>query len=33
MKAEASYYAGLRAKYERAARLAWIAVAPDPAPP
>jgi hypothetical protein len=33
MKAEASYYAGLRAKYERAARLPWLPVAPDPAPP
>jgi hypothetical protein len=33
MKAEASYYARLRAKYERAARLPWLPVAPDPAPP
>jgi hypothetical protein len=33
MKAAASYYAGLRAKYERAARLPWLPVAPDPAPP
>ena len=33
MKAEASYYAGLRAKYERAARHPWLPVAPDPAPP
>jgi hypothetical protein len=33
MKAEAFYYAGLRAKYERAGRLPWLPVAPDPAPP
>jgi hypothetical protein len=33
MKSEASYYAALRAKYERAARLPWLPVAPDPAPP
>lgn len=33
MEAEASYYAGLREKYERAARLPWVAVAPDPPPP
>src|SRR5262249_28254588 len=33
MKAEASYYAGLRAKYERATRHPWLPVAPDPAPP
>jgi hypothetical protein len=33
MKAEASYYARLRAKYERAAHRPWVPVAPDPAPP
>ncbi len=33
MKAEASYFAGLRAQYERAARLPWLPIAPDPAPP
>jgi hypothetical protein len=33
MKTEASYYAGLRAKYERAASFPWLHVAPDPAPP
>ena len=32
MKAEASHYAGLRAKYERAARRPWLPVAPHPAP-
>jgi hypothetical protein len=33
MKAEASRYAGLRAKYQRAAMLPWLSVAPDPPPP
>jgi hypothetical protein len=33
MKAEASYYAQLRAKYERAARRPWVPVTSDPAPP
>jgi hypothetical protein len=33
MKAEASYYARLRAKYERAARYPWLAIEPDPQPP
>jgi hypothetical protein len=33
MEAEASYYAALRDKYERAARRPWLAVAPDPPPP
>lgn len=30
MKAEAAYYARLRAKYERAARYPWLRVEPDP---
>lgn len=33
MKAEAAYYAGLHAKYRRAALLPWATVAPDPPPP
>jgi hypothetical protein len=33
MKAEASYYARLRAKYERAARYPWLPVEPDPPEP
>ena len=33
MKADASYYAGLRAKYEHAARYPWLSVDPDPPPP
>jgi hypothetical protein len=33
MKAEASYFAGLRAKYERAARFPWLPVEPDPPEP
>ena len=33
MRAEASYYAGLRDKYQRAARRPWLPIAPDPAPP
>ncbi len=33
MKAEASFYGRLRAKYEHAARCPWIHVGPDPAPP
>ena len=33
MKAEAAYYAGLHAKYQRAALLPWEPVAPDAPPP
>jgi hypothetical protein len=33
IKAEASYYARLRVKYERAARYPWLAIEPDPQPP
>jgi hypothetical protein len=33
MKAEASHYARMRAKYERAARYPWLAIEPDPQPP
>jgi hypothetical protein len=29
----ADYHAGLRRKYERAARYPWLPVAPDPPPP
>jgi hypothetical protein len=33
MKARASYYGEMRAKYERAARYPWLPIATDPPPP